>query len=119
MPDKATVEKLSRRDCTEEIKMSSVKQKVGKKRRRDECGVEGGVVTTETLADKKRVKKKSSSTQVDDVAESGEQELSKEEVERQLLKISATPHTKLLVSPDNEQVWFDQVRSFPIPPLLL
>lgn len=107
MPNKATVEsveKLSCRDCAEEIKTSSAKQKVGKKRRRDECGVERSVVTTDPLADKKRVKKKS-----------GEQELSKEEVERQLLKISATPHSKLLVSPDNEQVWFDQVRSSPYP----
>lgn len=106
------MKKSSRRDCAEEIKTSSVKQKVGKKRRRDECGVEGSVVTSETLAEKKRVKKKSSSSHV---AERGKQELSKEEVERQLLKISATPHTRLLVSPDSEQLWFDQVRSSLVP----
>ena len=106
------MKKSSHRDCAEEIKTSSVKRKVGKKRRRDECGVEGSAVTSETLAEKKRVKKRSSSSHV---AESGKQELSNEEVERQLLKISATPHTRLLVSPDSEQLWFDQVRSSLIP----
>lgn len=119
MLDKTTAEsaekKRSRRHSAEEIKTLSVKHKGGKKRKRDKCEVEGSVETAENLADKKSAKKKSSSSHV---AESGEQQLSKEEVERQLLKISATPHTRLLVSPDSEQLWFDQVHSLPISPLL-
>ena len=33
----------------------------------------------------------------------------KEEVEKQLLSLSVSPQTKLLVSPDSQQLWFDQV----------
>lgn len=33
----------------------------------------------------------------------------KEKVEKQLLSLSVSPQTKLLVSPDSQQLWFDQV----------
>lgn len=60
---------------------------------------------TEPTAELVKKKKKSSH-----VVENGEHpESGKEEVERQLLNISAIPHTRLLVSPDAEQPWFDQV----------
>ena len=62
-----------------------------------------------SLKKKKKFKKKS---EVSGVVEDGEQgSESVMEVERQLLSISASlPHTRLLVSPDAEQPWFDQVR---------
>ena len=64
----------------------------------------------ETQTKEKNKNKKKSSK----LAEGGEGQMvgrpsEKTEVEKQLLSLSASSHTKLLVSPDSEQHWFDQV----------
>ena len=79
-----------------------------------------GAVKKESVASQKSLEKRTSlkkkkiksKSEVSGVAEDGEQgSESVMEVERQLLRISASlPHTRLLVSPDAEQLWFDQVR---------
>lgn len=100
------VKKMSHRHWDEEVK--TVKHKVGKKRRRDEHGMERKVAMPETSVEKSVKTKKKRRAE-----NSNEQEQSKEEIEKQLMNISVTPHTRLLVSPDSEQLWFDQVCPYP------
>ena len=94
---------------------SEHKSKVELKKAKKETvvvGTEGKIQQPEmTTANKKKRKKKSEKVDGDcwstgEVTGSRE----REKVERQLLSLSATtPHTKLLVSLDTEQLWFSQV----------
>ena len=85
------------------------RQKVDKKANRDMV-VGGGKAGTEKKTSESVGKRGKKGSRVSESVEQQPPEKSgREEVERQLLYLSATPHTKLMVSPDAEQLWFDQV----------
>ena len=90
-----------------------------KTKQREKEGTKSTIIERRQQQQKKKGKKsavKSTAFKAtnDEKTEEGESE--KEEVERQLLGLSAaSPHTRLLVSPDAERLWFDQVCPFMLP----
>ena len=106
--------KLNNHEQSEEKKDRSrvERQKVDKKTKREVVGggEKRGAGVTEKKTNEKGTKKvKKGSCMAECVEQRPPQENGQKEVERQLLRLSTTPHTKLLVSPDAEQPWFDQV----------
>ena len=86
------------------------RQKVDKKANRDMVVGGGKARTSEKRTSESVGKRGKKGSRVSESVEQQPPEKSgREEVERQLLCLSATPHTKLLVSPDAEKPWFDQV----------
>ena len=94
---------------------SNIELKKTKKVRGKEAGTVGKTMQQESMNKEKKNKKRKKNSEkiVDDALTNGSIESSgREEVERKLFSLSATPHTKLLVSPDAEQSWHHQVSVF-------
>ena len=111
--DRKTKEKvdnkhLKENGTAEATKKENKKDKKEKKKKKRNAVEEGQEDRTLERQKKKKNKKKGGST----VTKNGEGERGvgeRAEVERQLLSLSASTHTRLLVSPNSEQPWFDQV----------
>ena len=113
--DRKTREKVDNKHLKENGTAEATKKEIKKekenkkeKKKKTNAVEEGQEDRTLERQKKKNKKKKGGSN----MSESGEGERGvgeRAEVERQLLSLSVSTHTRLLVSPDSEQPWFDQV----------